>query len=211
MTDMTDQILKMIPYNTGMEKLRIPEYGRNIQMMVDHCLTIEDREERTRCAHRIVETMAVLFPTMVGEGGDTHKFWDHLNIMSGFRLDIDFPYDVVKEEDVHPMPGTIPYGHQIRVRRHYGNNIQQMIDIVADMEEGDEKEDLIYLLATQMKKLLMIHIREGVTTRRVIEDLAVMSGGRIILDPSYVLPEFAEVQQPALSKKKKKKQLQQFL
>lgn len=203
--------INLIPYNTGMPKLHIPEYGRNIQAMVDHCVGISDREERNRCAHRIVETMAILFPNIVGEGNDMKKFWDHLNIMSDFKLDVDFPCKVVTEEEMHPKPDHIPYSSQMNLRRHYGRNIQLIIDKVVEMEESPEKEDLIFQVAMQMKKLLLIHIKEGVTTRRVIDDLAQMSKGRIILDPSYMLPEFVEAPQPTISKKQKKKQLQQFL
>ena len=203
--------MKLIPYNTGLEKLRLPEYGRNIQLMADHCVEIADRDERTRCAYSIIDTMAALFPQLVGEGGDMHKFWDHLNIMSDFRLDVDFPYPVVGKEDMHPKAKNIPYGSQITLRRNYGNNIQEMIRTVAAMEETEEKEELIYQIASQMKKLLTIHIKEGASTQRVIDDLAEMSGGRIILAPGYILPDFREVEQPQASKKKKKKQLQQFL
>ena len=80
------------------EKLALPEYGRNIQRMIDHCLTIEDRDERTKCAHSIADVMATLFPSIIGEGGNRRKIWDHIFIMSDFKLDIDFPCEVVTPE-----------------------------------------------------------------------------------------------------------------
>ena len=58
-----------LPYNTKLKKLILPEYGRNIQNMVDYCMTLEDKDERTRCAHAIVRSMEILFPTQKGEDG----------------------------------------------------------------------------------------------------------------------------------------------
>ena len=95
---------KFIPYNTGMPQLPLPEYGRNIQNMVDYCVEIPDKEERTICAYAIVGVMRTLFPQNVGENGDMKKLWDHLNIMARFELDIDFPCEVVTAENVHPRP-----------------------------------------------------------------------------------------------------------
>ena len=80
----------MIPYNTSEAILVLPEYGRNIQRLIDHCVMIEDKEERTRCAYAIADVMATLFPSIVGEKGNRQKIWDHINIMSKFELDIDF-------------------------------------------------------------------------------------------------------------------------
>ena len=82
----------MLTYNSQLKKLVLPEYGRNIQQMVDHCLTIQDRDERTRCAYTIVQNMANMFPMMRGETDYQHKLWDHLMIMANFELDVDCPY-----------------------------------------------------------------------------------------------------------------------
>ncbi len=196
--------IKLIPYNTSLKKLILPEYGRNIQQMIDYCVGIENRDERTKCAYRIVDTMATLFPEFVGDHNNRQKLWDHLNIMSGFSLDVDFPYKVVTEEEIRKTPEPIPYSQNISRHRHYGKNIQMMIERVAEMEEGEEKEELIYLLASQMKKLLTLHIKEGASNERVISDLADMSQGRIILAPDYRMPEFVEVVATQGKKKKKK-------
>ena len=82
-----------IPYNVSEPQLVLPEYGRNIQKLIDHCVMIEDREERTKCAFAIADVMANLIPGVVGEGCNRQKIWEHINIMSKFELDIDFPYD----------------------------------------------------------------------------------------------------------------------
>ena len=108
-------------YNTQKEKLILPEYGRNIQNMVDHCLTIEDREERTACAYTIINTMGNLFPQLKDLDDFKHILWDHLAIMSNFKLDIDFPYEVIKQEKLNVKPEKIEYSSSKNIRfMHYG-------------------------------------------------------------------------------------------
>lgn len=196
----------MLYYNTAQPKMALPEYGRTIQHMVDFCLTIADREERTSCAYAIVDTMSTLFPEFMGENGDTSKFWDHINVMSGFRLDIDFPCEVMTEEHLNPKPRKIPYTSSRLRYRHYGKLIERMVKEVADMEEGPEKDELVSMSANHLKKLLIAHNREAMTDAKVLRDLSDYSEGRIVLDPErYLLHEFNVVAPPAGSKKKKKK------
>ncbi|MEE1021857.1 MAG: DUF4290 domain-containing protein [Muribaculaceae bacterium] len=196
----------MLYYNTAQPKMALPEYGRTIQHMVDFCLTIADREERTSCAYAIVDTMSTLFPEFMGENGDTSKFWDHINVMSGFRLDIDFPCEVMTEEHLNPKPRKIPYTSSRLRYRHYGKLIERMVKEVADMEEGPEKDELVSMSANHLKKLLIAHNREAMTDAKVLRDLSDYSEGRIDLDPErYLLHEFNVVAPPAGSKKKKKK------
>ena len=99
----------MLRYNTQLKTLPLPEYGRNIQSMVDHCLTIEDRDERNRCARTIVATMANLFPELKNGGEYDHKLWDHLAIMSEFKLDIDYPCEVIDAGNLATMPEPVKY------------------------------------------------------------------------------------------------------
>lgn len=89
----------MLTYNTGLQQLVLPEYGRNIQRMVDHCLSIKDRDERTACAHSIIRSMGNLFPELRAPENE-HKLWDHLMIMARFNLDIDFPCEVIQAADL---------------------------------------------------------------------------------------------------------------
>ncbi|MBD5297265.1 MAG: DUF4290 domain-containing protein [Bacteroides sp.] len=195
----------MLRYNTQMKPLRLPEYGRNIQKMVDFCLTIEDRQERTDCAFAIVKSMANLFPELKSNGEYSHKLWDHLAIMSDFRLDIDYPVEVVLQENLSSRPAPIPYKDNELRRRHYGRTILSMIDVAAGMEEGPERDALIALVANQMKKLLIETNRDGVDDRRVFNDLRELSQGRIFVDPAtlrlndYIIP----VQTSGKKKKKK--------
>ena len=194
-----------IPYNVSEPQLVLPEYGRNIQRMVDHCVGIEDRDERTRCAYSIADVIATLFPAMVGEGGNKQKIWDHINIMSRFELDIDFPCEVVTADQLLPSHTKLPYNSSFARYRNYGKNIQDMIKNVAAMENCVEKDQLIFLIANQMKKLLLFNNPENATDAKVFEDIANISEGKIVIDPSgYRLNEYIDNSTTVKTKKKKK-------
>lgn len=198
----------MIPYNTDNNPIILPEFGRNVEGLVEYCVNIEDRDERNRCAYALADMMANLFPELIGEGNDYSKIWDELNIISGFRLDVDFPCDVITEERMHPKPEKIPYTASSMRYRHYGKSIEKMIEKVADMEDSEEKDLLISMIAHHMKKLMLIHNKEGVDDAKILRDLAEYSRGRIVLDPAtYLLHEFKEApaSQSGGGKTKKKK------
>ena len=117
----------MLTYNTQLKKLVLPEYGRNIQQMVDHCLTIQDRDERTRCAYSIINIMGNLFPNLRDVEDFRHKLWDHLAIMADFKLDIDFPYETISAENLKTLPSKVEYTSSQSILRHYGKYIELMI------------------------------------------------------------------------------------
>lgn len=201
--DIYSEDYKFLPYNTGMPHMPLPEYGRTIQNMVDYCVEIPDKEERTSCAYAIIGVMKRLFPNHVGEHGDLKKFWDHINIMARFELDIDFPCDVIGADTVNPKPKPIPYGKGPIRFRHYGRSLEAMIKTVADMQDGNEKEELISMIAHQMKKLLLAHNPEGVDNERILRDLYEYSDGKINLDPAtYILHDFHDIT-PVASKGKR--------
>ncbi|MBD5370040.1 MAG: DUF4290 domain-containing protein [Bacteroides sp.] len=194
-----------MPYNTGMPQMPLPEYGRNIQNMVDYCVEIPDPEERRVCAYGIVEVMRTLFPQNIGEKGDMKKFWDHLNIMARFELDIDFPCEVVTADSINPKPDRIPYGKSPIRYRHYGRSLENIIKQVADMEECEERDRLISMIAHQMKKLMLAHNPEGVDNSKILRDLYDYSEGKISLDPAtFVLHDYTDVT-PVKGKKARKK------
>ena len=184
----------MLEYNSQLKQLILPEYGRNIQQMVDHCMTIEDREERTRCAFTIVQIMGNMFPELRDVEDYRHKFWDHLAIMSE-NLDS-------KPEPIHYRLEPIKY-------RHYGKIIEKMIERIGDYPEGEERDALISLIAHHMKKLIFAINKEGVEDEKIFKDLYWYSHGKICLDAStYKLRQFKEAPSPSPTtggKKKKKK------
>lgn len=196
-------------YNTQRRPLLMSEYGRSVQNMVDYCLSIEDRDERTACARAIVGVMRRLTPQQANTPEKEQKLWDHLNILADFKLDVDFPGEVLTQEQLNPVPQPIPYSDRKIRWRHYGRTIEQMIGVIGDMPDSPEKDELISLVAHQMKKMLLVHNPEGVDNAKILRDLAVLSDGKINLDPAtYLLHEFQEApsanKQPKKSKKKKK-------
>lgn len=201
----------MYNYNTQLKKLALPEYGRNIQQMVDYCCTIPDKDERTRCAYTIIKTMGNIFPQLRDEADYKHKLWDHLAIMSDFKLDIDYPYEIVKEENLETKPEPVKYKLEHIKMRHYGKIIERMIERACEYPEGKEKDALIMLIANHMKKVIYLINKEDVEDAKIFKDLAFYSHGKINLDPvTHSLHQFKEATaatapKNASNKKKKKK------
>ena len=173
-------------YNTQQRKLPLPEYGRSVQNMVDHALTIEDREERQRCANTIVNIMGGMFPQLRDMEDFRHKLWDHLAIMSDFKLDIDYPVEIVKKESLEVKPDRIPYSPNVIRFRHYGRFIQDLIKIAVDYPEGDEKKQLIKYIANHMKKDYLAWNKDTVDDKKIAEDLYELSNGELQMTDDIV-------------------------
>lgn len=189
-------------YNTQLKKLSMPDYGRNIQNMVDHCLTIENREERKQCANTVVEIMGNMFPHLRDVNDFKHILWDHLAIMADFKLDIDYPYEVITEEELHTRPGKLEYSRPTMRFRHYGKLLEKMIDIAADMEEGARRDALVAQLAMQMKRSYTQWNKE-IDDAKIITDLREFSKGKISLDPTtFIIGNIKVSNAPAASKRK---------
>lgn len=161
--------------------LILPEYGRNIQQMVNHALTIEDREERTQCVKTIISIMGNLFPYLRDVNDFKHKLWDHLAIMSDFKLDIDYPYEIFKKENLYTKPERIPYKHSRIKYMHYGRTMEQMIDKAISYPEGEEKNQLMLLIANHMKKCFLTWNKETVSDEKIFKDLHELSEGQLNL------------------------------
>ncbi len=166
-------------YNTQQRRLPLPEYGRSVQNMVDHALTIEDREERQICANTIIKIMKGMFPQLKDNAELNQRLWDHLAIMSDFKLDIDYPVEIVKKESLNVKPDRVPYPQSKLKYRHYGRFVQDLINVAAGYEEGEEKRQLINLIANQMKKDYQNWNKDGVDNQRIIDDLCELSDGKI--------------------------------
>lgn len=169
-------------YNTEEKRLVLPEYGRNIQNMVDYCLMIEDREERKRCADTIINIMGNMFPHLRDVNDFKHILWDHLAIMADFKLDIDYPYEIVQKENLYLSPERLPYDDGSIRYRHYGKTLEYMIKKATEYPDGEEKDVLIRMLANQMKKSFLTWNKETVDDRKIFQDLDELSSGKIILD-----------------------------
>nr|WP_321355062.1 DUF4290 domain-containing protein [uncultured Draconibacterium sp.] len=165
-------------YNTKRKKMALPEYGRNIQNMVDYLLTIEDRDKRNKSAQTVIDVMGNLFPHLRDVQEFRHKLWDHLAIMSDFQLDIDYPYDPPSPESLTERPNTVPYTkHRIKYK-HYGRTMELLIK-EADNFEGEEREIIIEQLANHMKKSYLAWNKDAVEDQMIFNDLEEMSRGHL--------------------------------
>ena len=194
----------MLTYNTQLKKLILPEYGRNIQRMIDHCLSIENRDERSHCARSIIQAMGNLFPELRNPENCNHKLWDHLVIMSEFKLDVDFPCEVIKAESLDSVPDPVLRDTTRMKYRHYGRMLPGMVSKAAVMEPGEERDALVIYLANHMKKIMLSVNKDGVEDAKIFKDLRELSDGRIDLAQEKIhLHQFIEA--PSATGKKKKK------
>ena len=187
-------------YNSQRKKLQLPEYGRNIQNMVDFLMTIEDKEKRNRHAQTVIDVMGNLYPYLRDVAEFKHKLWDHLAIMSDFNLDIDYPYDPPSPDILTEKPKIVPYNqHRIKYK-HYGRTMELMIE-KADELEGEEREVMIELLANHMKKSYLAWNKDAVEDIKILTDLEMLSNGKLKVDKELKLTETKQL----ISKPKKKK------
>jgi hypothetical protein len=123
-------------YNTQLDRLIIPEYGRNIQGMIKYCCTIESREERNMCARAIIQVMGQINPPLRDQADYTHKLWDHLFIISQFQLDVDSSYPLPNPQTFNEKPKVLDYPKG-RIRfKHYGKTIEDRVDITLELEDS---------------------------------------------------------------------------
>ncbi|HOX76461.1 MAG TPA: DUF4290 domain-containing protein [Bacteroidales bacterium] len=190
-------------YNTQKNKLIIAEYGRNLQQMAMDCANIEDREKRTRIAEFIVNVMAQMNPKVKESGEYKQKLWDHLYIMSDFKLDVDSPYPPPSREVLLFAHKSIKY-QQSNIRyRHYGKNIEMIIDKAVTYDEGPEKEALIKTIANHLKKSYLNWNRNSVDDEVILKNLGELSGNRLKLSEEHKLSHTNEILARNIVKKKK--------
>jgi hypothetical protein len=168
-----------LDYNTQLKRLNLPEYGRNIQRMVDYALTLQDPEERKRCAQTIISIMGNLFPHLRDVPDFKHKLWDHLAIMSDFKLDIEYPYELIQKENLNTRPERVPYSNGKIGIKHYGHYLEELIAKAVEMEDGAERTRLVQLIANHMKKSIISWNRESVDDQKIYDDLRILSENRI--------------------------------
>lgn len=166
-------------YNVDREKLMIPEYGRHIQKMINHCVSITDDEKRNHCANTITTVMGNLNPHLRDVPDFQHKLWDHLFIMSNFKLKVDSPYPVPAKEEFQKLPRKLDYPKGIKKYRYYGRNIIKMIKVAVSWEEGDKKTALIYTIANHMKKSFLKWNKDTVNDQLIWEHLDDLSDGQL--------------------------------
>ena len=171
-----------LDYNTQREKLILPEYGREIQKMVDHAVALANREERLRCAKTIVRMMLTKVPQMRENVGYEQTLWDHLYLMSGKQLDIDWPFDVSSAEKIHSKPQPISLPKNCIHLRHYGRLVEELLAKIKAMGDGPERDELVRQTANQMKRDLLTWGHGSADDEKVADDLARLTDGAVQLN-----------------------------
>jgi hypothetical protein len=187
-------------YNTQRKRMALPEYGRNVQKMVDHIKTIEDRTERNRAARTIISIMGNLNPHLRDVGDFKHKLWDHLALIASFELDIDSPYTVPEPSKFVEKPKQVPYKQGDIRFLHYGRIIELMIDAASELEEGPEKEYFTTLIVNQMKKSYITWNRGQVADEVIIGDMKLLSAGKLKMTEGVRILEVRELMPPVKRK-----------
>uniref|UniRef100_UPI004048935C DUF4290 domain-containing protein n=1 Tax=Polaribacter sp. TaxID=1920175 RepID=UPI004048935C len=170
-----------LEYNSERTLMIIPEYGRHIQKLVDHCLSLETKDERNVMAKAIVDVMGNLQPHLRDVPDFKHKLWDQLFIMSDFNLDADSPYDKPSKEELQEKPEALAYPKSASRYRYYGNNIQTMIDVALTWEKDEKREALEFAIANHMKKCYLNWNKDTVDDEVIFKHLLELSDGRIDL------------------------------
>lgn len=169
--------MNQIQYNTEKSSLLMSEYGRIVQEMVEHCMTIEDRQERLKCATSIVAVMANLGQEKLANPEVQTKLWNHLALISRFQLDLDYPVEIIPQAEASmlPAPMSLP---QANIRhKHYGRIVEQALQKLTEMPEGEERDALVQQTADRMKQNLFTWNPDVMSEEKVTHDIDVYTKG----------------------------------
>ena len=200
----TNMDIKGLDYNTHRDKLLMPEYGREIQKMVDYAVSLKDKSERQSCAQEIIRMMETKVPELRDNADFEQTLWDHLYLMSHKALDIEWPFDVTAAEKLENKPNAVPLPKEGMRLRHYGKLLEQLFEKLKTMPEGEERDALAFYTANQMKRNLMTWGHGSMSDEKVADDMARFTDGVIQLDLSTLkLDKVTPIEEPKAKKKKK--------
>lgn len=174
-------------YNSTRPKLILAEYGRNVQNMVDYICSLPTKEERNKYAQVVIDMMGVLNPHLRDVADFKHKLWDHLHIISDFKIDVDSPYPIPDRAEIHHKPQLLSYPqHRIRFK-HYGYTVERMIEKAVAMPNADNRHKMAISIANFMKMAYVTWNKDFVQDDHIIQDLAELSGNVLLLPADTVL------------------------
>lgn len=174
--------MSKIQYNTEKEHLVMPEYGRAVQEMVQHCMSIDDREERLLCAQSIVSVMASILQEKLASPETQMKLWNHLAVISGFKLDIDYPVEIIPQEEYARQTCVMSQPQRNIRHRHYGYLVEQALKVLKDMPEGEERDALLRQTANRMKQNLFTWNPDAMSEEKVANDIEYYAPGKQLTD-----------------------------
>jgi len=174
-------------YNSTRNKLILSEYGRNVQNMVKYIVALPTKEERNRYAQVVIDLMGFLNPHLRDVADFKHKLWDHLHIISDFKIDVDSPYPKPEIEAIHMKPEPLKYPHQRIKYKHYGKTIELMMDKAKTIEEPERKQHMVQAIANFMKMAYVQWNKDSVADESILADLRAMSQGQLKLEDNVNL------------------------
>jgi len=172
----------MNEYNTQKERLILKEYGRNVQMLINYLSTIDDREERNRLSQAMIDLMKQINPSIKEGNEDNQKLWDDLVIMSDFRIDIDTPFPKPKRELLYKKPDRLHYKDKSIIYKHFGLNIQLLVDKAVNMEDKEEQEAAIIYVGRLMKSFSALWNKENLDDDTIAKNIRELSRGVLEID-----------------------------
>ena len=182
-----------LTYNSRRPEIAIPEYGRVVHELIAHCLTIEDRDERNRCAQAIISVMRTLVPGSKEMVDHEEKLWGHLHVMSNWQLDIDgsFPPPARPEDD--PGPERLSYTQLSKRPSFYGRLVEELIEKAKAMPEGEERAALSMMIANLLKRQYLTWNKGAVEDPLIRAQLREMSGGALDVPAEIELVSSSEI------------------
>ena len=177
-------------YNSSRNHLIIPEYGRNVQKLIEYAIELPDKDERNKLALAIISIMAILNPQLKDITDYKQKLWDHLFIISDFKLDVDSPFPIPNAQTFHSKPQIVAYPNNRIKYKHYGKTMEHVINEISQMEEGPEQSYLIVSVANFMKQSYVNWNRDSVEDETIFDQMKELSKGKI------TIPENLKLQQP---------------
>ncbi len=183
-------------YNIYRKNLLLPEYGRHIHQMVDHLMEIEDRDERNRKARVVIGVMGNLNPLLRDTPEFTHKLWDHLFIMSDFKLDVDSPYPIPTSMSLTPVPPPMAYPQKDAIMKHYGKYVKRMIRSLEDVEDQRAVQETLGDIARYMRTKSYEYNEEHPNNETIIKDIKRMGDDRVAVDEDALSMIRSEYKQP---------------
>jgi len=172
-------------YNTARDHLVLPEYGRNVQKMVDHATTIQNKEERNKCVKTIIEFMGQMNPQLRDLKEFNHKLWDDLFIISKFQLEADSPYPLPEPKKINERPEKMPYPKNKIKFPFYGAALENMISYAVNQNEGRDKEIMTGMIANHMKKSYLLFNKHSVSNETIILHLKQLSDNKLKLPKDF--------------------------
>ena len=182
-----------LTYNSNRSDLIIPEYGRGIHTMIDHMMSLADKDERSKCAAAIISVMGSVVPPEGSEEEGKTKLWNQLHSMTGYSLDVESPYKISDPKERSDAPTRLNYPSETSRAGHFGRTLEAMIEMAKKMEDGEEKSILIVKLANTMKMHFLTWNRKTVERTFISEQLKEKSGGALRLPDDAVLESSTEI------------------